>query len=60
MHFVGSQPKGYELEIKERGVGLSGGQKQTINLARSLLHDPTILLLLMNQQALWTKGQKKV
>ncbi len=43
--FVGSEPKGYDLEIKERGVGLSGGQKQTINLARSLLHDPTILLL---------------
>ena len=43
--FVGSHPKGYELEIKERGIGLSGGQKQTINLARSLLHDPTILLL---------------
>ena len=43
--FVGSEPKGYDLEIKERGVGLSGGQKQTINLARSLLHDPKILLL---------------
>jgi ATP-binding cassette subfamily C protein LapB len=43
--FVGSHPKGYDLEIKERGVGLSGGQRQTINLARSLLHDPNILLL---------------
>ena len=43
--FVGSQPKGYDLKIRERGVGLSGGQKQTINLARSLLHDPKILLL---------------
>jgi ATP-binding cassette subfamily C protein LapB len=43
--FVGTHPKGYELEIRERGIGLSGGQKQTINLARSLLHDPTILLL---------------
>lgn len=43
--FVGSHPKGYELEIKERGIGLSGGQKQTINLARSLLHEPQILLL---------------
>jgi ATP-binding cassette subfamily C protein LapB len=43
--FVGAHPKGYDLEIKERGVGLSGGQKQTINLARSLLHDPKILLL---------------
>ena len=43
--FVGSHPKGYDLEIRERGVGLSGGQRQTINLARSLLHDPKILLL---------------
>lgn len=43
--FVGANPKGYDLEIKERGNGLSGGQQQTINLARSLLHDPQILLL---------------
>jgi ATP-binding cassette subfamily C protein LapB len=43
--FIGSNPKGYDLEVRERGVGLSGGQLQTINLARSLLHDPSILLL---------------
>ncbi len=43
--FVGTHPKGYDLEIKERGIGLSGGQKQTINLARSLLHTPEIVLL---------------
>ena len=43
--FVGSHPKGYDLEIKERGIGLSGGQKQAINLARSLLHKPDVLLL---------------
>ena len=42
---MGANPKGYDLEIKERGNGLSGGQQQTINLARSLLHDPQILLL---------------
>lgn len=43
--FIGSHPKGYELEVRERGIGLSGGQRQAINLARSLLHDPQILLL---------------
>ena len=43
--FVGAHPKGYDLEIKERGIGLSGGQRQTINLARSLIHDPAVLLL---------------
>ena len=43
--FVGSHPDGYDLQIQERGVGLSGGQRQTINLARSLLHNPQILLL---------------
>ena len=43
--FVGSDPKGYDLEIKERGIGLSGGQKQPLPWARSLVHKPEILLL---------------
>lgn len=43
--FVGTHSKGYDMEIRERGVGLSGGQRQAINLARSMLHDPTLLLL---------------
>ena len=43
--FVGAHPKGYDMDVKERGVGLSGGQKQAINLARSLLHSPQVLLL---------------
>ena len=43
--FIRSHPQGYDLEVRERGLGLSGGQQQTINLARSLLHDPKILLL---------------
>jgi len=43
--FVSSNPKGYDFEIKERGIGLSGGQKQSINLARALLHNPQLLLL---------------
>ena len=58
--FVGSHPKGYDLEIKERGVGLSGGQRQTINLARSLLHDPQILLLDEPTSSLDQGTEKKI
>ena len=58
--FVGSHPKGYDLEIKERGIGLSGGQKQTINLARSLLHDPEILLLDEPTSSMDQATEKKV
>jgi ATP-binding cassette subfamily C protein LapB len=43
--FISKHPSGYDLELKERGEGLSGGQRQSINLARALLHDPSILIL---------------
>ena len=43
--FIKGNPAGYDLKIKERGVGLSGGQRQSINLSRALLHDPNILVL---------------
>ena len=58
--FVGTHPKGYDLEIKERGQGLSGGQRQTINLARSLLHDPNILLLDEPTSSMDQGSEKKV
>jgi ATP-binding cassette subfamily C protein LapB len=58
--FVGSHPKGYDLRIEERGVGLSGGQRQTINLARSLLHNPAILLLDEPTSAMDQNTEKKV
>ncbi|MBI3977227.1 MAG: ABC transporter ATP-binding protein [Chloroflexi bacterium] len=38
-------PKGYQTEIRERGVNLSMGQRQLISLARTLLADPRILIL---------------
>ena len=43
--FAANHPQGYDLQIKERGEGLSGGQRQSINLARSLLHSPNLLVL---------------
>jgi len=43
--FISQIPQGYDFEIKEKGVGLSGGQKQAICLARSILNRPNILVL---------------
>ena len=43
--FIVSLPKGYKTEVRERGSGLSQGQKQLISLARTLIGDPRILVL---------------
>ncbi len=43
--FVRHHPLGYDLNIGERGEGLSGGQRQSIAVARALLLDPPILIL---------------
>jgi ATP-binding cassette subfamily B multidrug efflux pump len=43
--FVEGLPHGFEEEVRERGGGLSTGQKQLISFARALAHDPRILIL---------------
>ncbi len=43
--FVASLPQGYRSEVGERGVTVSGGEKQRLCLARAILVDPKVLLL---------------
>ncbi|MBO4360848.1 MAG: ABC transporter ATP-binding protein [Eubacteriaceae bacterium] len=43
--FIVSQPSGYDSEVGNRGLKLSGGEKQRISLARTILKDPDILIL---------------
>ncbi|OYU98571.1 MAG: metal ABC transporter permease, partial [Burkholderiales bacterium PBB5] len=42
--FISSTPKGYETMVGERGLKLSGGEKQRVAIARTLLKNPPILI----------------
>ncbi len=43
--FISKHPHGFDLQVGERGENLSGGQRQSIAIARALVRDPSILIL---------------
>jgi ATP-binding cassette subfamily B protein len=58
--FVMSLPDGYQTTVGERGLKLSGGEKQRVGIARTLLKDPPILVLDEATSALDTETERDI
>lgn len=58
--FIMSLPDGYETTVGERGLKLSGGEKQRVGIARTLLKNPPILLLDEATSALDTETEMEI
>ena len=58
--FIQSLPAGYETTVGERGLKLSGGEKQRVGIARTLLKNPPILLLDEATSALDTQTERDI
>ncbi len=58
--FIVSLPEGYDTRVGERGLKLSGGEKQRVAIARTILKDPRVLILDEATSALDTATEREI
>ena len=59
-HFIEALPQGYDTVVGERGLKLSGGEKQRVAIARVLLKDPAILMFDEATSSLDSQSEKNI